>query len=77
MEGDWYVTPVKGLLDPQKGHDPQVENYRARGSVGTKQCGLPPPFADYNSSVWFSTIILSCIFCASDLWIVRSRNDFA
>lgn len=35
MESDWYVTPVKGLLDPQKGHDPQVENYRARGSVGT------------------------------------------
>lgn len=35
MEGVWYVTPGKGLLDPQKGQDPQVENYRARGSVGT------------------------------------------
>jgi hypothetical protein len=27
MQDIWYAPPVKGSLDPQMGHDSQVENH--------------------------------------------------
>jgi hypothetical protein len=32
MQNTWYVTPVKGLFDPQRGCDSQVENHWFRAT---------------------------------------------
>lgn len=56
------MTPVKGLLDPQKGQDSQVENYRARGSAGTNNVAYHRLLLI--TTLLYGSLLLYCHVCS-------------
>ena len=68
MQDTWYVTPMNGSFDPQRGCNPQVENCWARGCENTWLLLFLPSANWFPTPVWKGSLNYFSVITDWCLW---------